>query len=219
MKNFNYQFFLQVAILLLSVSYLQAQADDNIIWASVSLKQNIKEKTTLALTPIFRLNDNISDYQNMSIDYSIRRKLGKGWSTQLLGRTWFVPNAKNRQFIWLDVAYNKKFEKIGLGSLVRYHYAVNFPEQSDDDFIRWKTTFSFLGLGRVTPFFAIEPWFRLDGVGKFQRIRYQPGVKIGITDRVAATMVYWREHSFNLDGDNINFNMYVINLSYLLPDR
>ena len=113
----------------------------------------------------------------MSVDLSVRRKIFKNWSLQLLTRTWFIPNDQNRQFLWLDVIFDKKFENIQISSNVRYHLVVDINDRPDGDFIRWKTAVTLLSLGKIKPLIAIEPWWQLDCINGFRRIRYEPGIR------------------------------------------
>ncbi len=202
-----------ILIVIVHTTLSTAQTDDNIIWASIKVQKNIDQKTTIAVAPIFRFNEDISNYQNSSIDISAKRKLNKSWSFQILARTWFVPNSKKRQFLWFDLGYNKKFEKFNIGSSLRMHYALDVYDNPDADFIRWKTTFSVLKLGKIKPFIAIEPWLRLNKANNIQRFRIEPGFKYKFNEQIDLLTMYRREASVNLDPE-INVNMYVITLSY-----
>lgn len=197
-------------------SNLQAQTNDNILWASFKVQQNITPKTSLTIRPIIRFNENLTNYQNMSIDISAKRKFGKGWSMQLLSRTWFIPEQKNREFLWVDLAYEKPFKNISAGTSLRYHYALDINDRKDPDYIRWKTTVTFLKWGKVKPFLSIEPWFRLNGIETFQRIRYEPGLNYKFTKQLSLNMTYRREESLHLSPKK-NLNMYLVTLSYTIP--
>lgn len=202
-----------------SSSNVHAQTNDNIIWASMKMQANLGDKTTFAIAPIFRLNDDISDYQNMSIDISLKHKLSKNWSVQLLERTWFIPNGTNRQFLWLDVIYGKGFGNIHLSSGLRYHYAFDIKENIDGDFIRWKTIFSLLNFGKIKPFFGIEPWFQTDGkIGDFRNIRYILGFNYKLSDQLGLMLKYWRQETMNIEPLR-NFNIYLVTLSYSLLNK
>lgn len=214
---------IKIKFLLFSLAFtcstiIQAQIDDHIIWATLKLQKQLNPKTSVAFTPIFRFNDDISNYQNMSIDVSAKRKVAKDWSVQLLARTWFVPDDQDRQFLWLDVIYGKKFKHIQIGSFVRYHFAFDIKDRTDADFIRWKTTFTLLSFGKFKPFVAIEPWWRLEGVNDFQRMRYEPGIKYDASKELSFSAVLRRETSVNLEPTT-KVNQYVLTAAYKLPAR
>ncbi len=210
--------FIRFVIVLLttavSIQGLLAQTHDNIIWASVKVQKNINDKTSVSIAPILRINEDITAYQNSSIDVALRQKIAKGWSVQVLSRTWFVPDADIRQFAWFDVAYAKKFEKWSIGSSLRMHYAIDINDNDDPDFLRWKTRAGWTTLGKWEPFVIIEPWLRLNSAWEMQRIRYEPGVTYKFDKSWAFTLIYRREETLNLDPER-NFNMYVVTLSYL----
>lgn len=195
-----------------------AQTKDNIVWASMKVKKKIDQQTSFAIAPFVRINENISSYQNMSIDISLKRKLGNRWFVQALSRTWFIPNAKGRQFLWLDIGWSKTGTKIGLDSAVRYHYALDIYEQNDPDFLRWKTVFTLFRMRKIKPFIAIEPWFRLNHLNQFQHIRYEPGIKWAIKQSLELLLMYRRQETINKKPE-VNFNMYIIGLGYSLPQK
>jgi len=208
--------YLILPLLLFFTTFLNAQVDDNIIWATLKVQKQLNPKTSVAFTPIFRFNEDISNYQNMSIDLSVKRKVAKDWSVQFLARTWFVPEDQDRQFLWLDIIYGKKFKNLQVGSNVRYHFAFDIKDRQDGDFIRWKTTLTLLSLGKFKPLIAIEPWWRLEGFNDFQRIRYEPGIRYDASKSLSFAAVFRREASLNLDPE-VAVNMYVLTAAYKLP--
>ncbi len=203
-------------LLLIPMIQVSGQTADNVLWAAFKLHKKLDPKTSVALTPIVRLNDDLSDYQNFSIDLSIKRKIADNWSVQLLERTWFIPDAKIRQFLWFDIIFSKKLKDFNISSSLRLHYALDLYDNKDGDFIRWKTTLKLLSLGKFQPFVSIEPWFGFNGANEFQRIRYEPGMTYKINDRFGLLAMYRREATMNLEPER-NFNMLVVTLSYLLP--
>lgn len=204
-----------VSILFTVQTIGHAQLTDRVMWNTLKFTKSIDSKTSFAVTPILRLNNEISEYQNTSLDLSIRRKVGKGWHIQLLTRKWWIPNAPDRQFLWLDVGYTKNYEKTKLASHVRYHYAIDLNGRPDNDFIRWKTKFTFPAIGKLKPHFAIEPWLRMNGFGNLQRMRYEPGLSYKTSDRTDLTLVYRFERSTNLDP-GFRIDMVVLELQYKL---
>lgn len=213
-KLFMLKQIIVIAILFFS-SYTIAQIDDNILWSKFGISKTINEKTTVSLAPIVRYNDDISNYQNWSLDYSATYKFAKNWSAKLTGRTWFIPNGTNRQFIWPQIAYGKSLEKIKISTYLRYHLALDIKDNVDPDFIRWSLNFTFLKLGKFEPSLGIEPWLRLNTFNKIQRVRYQPGLKYTFSDTVNMSLTLWNEQNTTLANDQ-DFNIWVLALNYKL---
>ena len=192
---------------------VEAQINDNIIWASVKTTKTLSAKTSLYFAPILRLNNDITSYQNSSIDFAINYKLSSNWHLQLLSRTWFIPDEPGRQFAWLDVGYRTPIGKYNLSSHARLHLALDINERDDPDYLRWKTTFYFPKWKNLTPHLAIEPWLRINDNMQLQRMRYEPGIIIGLKNNLRLNLVYRREDSVNLLPYR-RFNMFVITMIF-----
>ena len=206
MKNIK-KHLLTITLFCITSTFAQ---NDNILWSSVQLQTKASDKLTLNFKPIFRFDDAISDFQNASIDIFANYKIGKGWSAQLSSRTWFIPNAKPRQFIWPDIAYGFTKGIIKIDNRLRYHLALDINDRKDPDFLRWSLRFMY-NKGKIKPFFGIEPWFRLNGVEQWQRIRYMPGVNWKLNDTYSLSFTYWKEDSINLKP-KISNNIWLVNL-------
>jgi len=176
-----------------------SQTNDNLIWASFKLHKDVTEKTNVHIEPHFRFNNDISSYQNMSIQAAVKQKLGKGWSAQVLARTWFVPEQTFRQFLWFDLGYGKSIDKFKIGSSLRWHHAFDIKDRVDGDFMRWKTTLSYSPFPKLRTFFAYEPWWQLNKVNEWQRVRYEPGIAYKFADQWEAVFIWRREESANLE--------------------
>ncbi len=175
--------------------------------------KSIDEHYSIALKPIVRHKNDISDYNNSSIDLSLRRKIGKGWHLQGLTRYWFIPDNTDRFFLWFDIGYSKPVGKSKLSTALRYHHAFDIKDRIDPDFVRLNTTWSFPSMGKITPIFSIEPFLRVDTLGKVTRMRYEPGIKWKITDKVVFTGKYRIEKNTN---PSRNLNVAVVNLGITL---
>jgi len=201
----------------LSVSNALGQDPDNIAWSSLSFTKALDEKNSVAFKPIIRHNENITQYQNFSLDASYKRVLGKGWHAQFITRYWFIPDNTDRYFIWFDVGYGKKINNSKLGSHVRFHNAIDIKDRIDADFLRWKTKWTLPPMGKFTLEISLEPWYRLDAKKQLNvsngwvRMRYEPGVNYKINDHWTFQAVYRRE---NNKGDAREFNAGVFNLGY-----
>ena len=212
-KNYKY-FFL---ILLFCPIFVGAQTDDNILWTKLSVQKAVGQRTTLFVAPIVRFDQDFSEYQNFSLDYTARYRLTDNFSVQLTGRTWFLPNGTHRQFIWPDLLFKKEFKSWRVNSLLRWHYAVDIKEVADADFIRWKTTLTYLNLGIIQLNVGVEPWLRLNSVGALQRVRYSAGVIFKFSKRNNISLHWWREKSINLKPQR-NDNIFVLTLSHTLKN-
>ena len=200
---------LSILLFFLISSSMIAQVD-NVNWSSIQLQTKFSDKVTFNVKPIFRFNQDISNFQNASIDIYAKYSLGKGWSTQLTSRTWFIPDQKNRQFIWPDLAYSFSKGNFKIDNRIRYHLALDINDREDPDFIRHIVLLTYTK-GKLKPFIGVEPWFRLNGVNQWQRVRYIPGMSYKINDTYAVSLTYWKEESINLDPF-ISTNIWLFNL-------
>lgn len=207
---------LLIAVFFISISFfsdLKSQTQDNIIWSSLQAIGNLDSKTSYAFKPIFRFNENVSGYQNMSIDISMRRKWGSGFYTQLVSRTWFIPSESERQFVWIDMGYSKNISKLNVTSFVRWHKALDINERIDPDFLRWNNKFTYPISNKIKLSIVIEPWLRLNGFEEFQRIRYESIIGFALSDKVNLSLGYRRE-IFLGQTSGLKFNHFLPNLAY-----
>jgi len=188
---------------------------DNQSWSSVRFRSNIDEKTRIDLRPIVRHINDFSTYQNSSIDIVLRRKFGKGWYGQFLARHWFEPNAPNRQFVWGDLGYVYKNSNISFTNRLRLHVALDLNDITQGDFIRYQSSLTPTVSWKAKPFFAIEPWYQLNGLNKLSRIRYETGLNIPFLKDYNFTFMYRRQDSLNRDPSSSQ-NQFVMTLTYTL---
>lgn len=204
----------QIKILLflvfLSHSTVFFGQNDHINWSSFQLQKKLSEKTTVNVKPIFRFNEDMSNFEDMSVDVFASYKLGKGWTAQLASRTWFIPDQKPRQFIWPEVSYGFSKGSLKIDNRLRYHLALDINDRQDSDFLRWSIRFMY-NKGNIKPFLAFEPWLRLDGIEKIQRVRYMPGVSWKLNDTYSISFTYWKQESVNIEPKE-NTNFWLLNL-------
>lgn len=203
-------------LLWFAITPLLAQTDDNISWTSVKFGKQIDEYTNLSFRPIFRLEENLSKYQNTSVDFAIKRALSKEWSVQLLSRTWFIPERGNRQFIWTDISYVKRYKDWKLDNTLRMHYALDVHERDDPDFLRWKIKLFGPSLENLRLFLGFEPWWRFNGQNCIQRWRYEPGLKYNFSKRLDMTFTYRREVTQEIKSVE-KLNIYILTIGYSIP--
>ena len=207
-----------IKLFLLVFPLLSISQSDDILWASYHLQTPLTESITLNIKPTIRLNDALSSYENSSIDVFAKKKLDKGWSVQLFSRTWFNPDEKGRQFVWTDVAHGFALSKINIVNRLRFHWALDINDRMDPDFLRWHTKFSLKTNGSISPYIGIEPWYRLNSINEFRRIRFEPGLRWNISETYALDVQYRIQNEIS-QPDNLTVNQYVATLIYKLPAK
>ncbi len=209
---------LLIYVFSVSTQHLNAQVDDNIMWAAVKIQKNFNSKTSVTLAPILRLDDDISHYQNSSIDLSVKHKFAKNWYGQVLSRVWFIPENKYRKFFFFDLGYSQKISQFKISSYFRTHYALTIKDRKDADFLRWGTTLSLLTYKKIQPFIFLEPFFRLNGENEFQRLRYALGLKLKPSKQLGITVALRPQTSLNTEPD-VKVNHIILTLAYTIPDN
>ncbi len=188
---------------------------DNSLWSSFRIRHQLSEKTTIDFRPIFRFNDDISSYQNSSIDLVIHHKLPKGFFIRFLSRTWFLPNSPEGQFLWGDIGYQLKHEKFTYTSFMRMHLSLNTNDINPNDFIRYKGTIAPKVPWKFKPFITSGIWYQINGVNDFRRVRYEAGFSYPITKESNFAAIYRRQNSVGIDPSN-DQNHFVVTVTYNL---
>lgn len=198
-------------VLLLSTNKISAQAD-NTLWASVRLRIIPDDKSKIDIRPISRFHDSYSDYRNSSLDYTYSRKISSLVTLGLTGRTWFLDDGSNRQFIWPFISFGIKSGKSSIQTRFMKHWALDLDGVADRDFFRIKPSMSYPLSDKLTSQLAIEPWYQFDDENKFTRIRYEVGLGYKLTKHLTASALYRREN----DEISPDFDMMVTTLTYQL---
>lgn len=198
---------LLILISLSSICLGQGQ-DDNINWSFNKYSFAIDDKWKVDITPIIRLNQNFKNYQNSSIDYMVKRSIGHGLTLKVLGRSWFIPNEKLRQFIWFDVEH--KLPNFGLpiklSHRVRFHGALDINDRVDRDFLRYIVNINGdFKNSIIQPIFAVEPWWRLNGENYFERFRTEFGFSIKANKNLKFILFLRNEDLYDFDETYTNF--------------
>ena len=196
-------------LLILAFGDLGAQAD-NTLWATVRLRINPDDKSVIDLRPISRFHENYSDYRNTSIDYSYKRKVSSLVSVGILGRTWFLNDGSNRQFIWPSVHLHKKSGKSTLETRFMYHLALDIKEVPDADFFRTRPAINYPLSDKISSQIAFEAWWQFNDVDKFARTRYEFSLGYKISSHLSAGIMYRREE----DTIRPDFDMIVTTVTY-----
>ena len=173
--------------------------DDHINWSYNKYSFSLNDTWKMDITPIVRLNRNITNFQNASIDLTLKRGIGHGLSIAVHGRTWYMPNSTMRQFLWLDLAHQlpQLSFPIKLKHRLRLHYAFDISDRADGDFLRYVFHVSpDLKNNLVQPFFAIEPWYQFNGYNGFQRVRWEYGFNVNASKNLKL-IVFMRQEDFH----------------------
>lgn len=192
----------------ISISGYSQGQDDHINWSFNKYSFSLNDTWKMDLTPIFRLNNNFTNFQNASIDYTLKRGLAHGLSTAVIGRTWFIPNEKIRQFLWFDLAH--QIPDLGIPLKIkhrlRFHWALDINDRVDGDFLRYILHFSpQLNNKIIQPFVAIEPWFHFNGFNEFQRIRWEYGFNFKASKNLTLIAFMRQEDWYNMAEVYTNF--------------
>ncbi len=208
------------SLVLILVSTISSYGQsDNVLWASVQLRKKFSPDWSLQVQPIIRYDQDISSYQNASLDVSLRRNLGAGWHVQLLGRTWAMPNRSDRQFLWLDVGHSAVIPslKLAINNRVRFHQAFDIGGFTDLDYIRYIIQLVPTNSWKLKPTLAFEPWFILNDVDIYRVARIEPGLRYKFNDTFGLTTIWRREIDTNSETDvKITRNLWVVALVYNL---
>ena len=202
----RYQIWPIMVIVLLLFPLTSLSQTDNVLWSSVQFQTKLSETLTLNVKPIVRFNEDIGDYQNTSLDISVKKTFNKGWSAQVLERTWFLPDARPRQFLWADIGHSSRIKKLKIDNRLRWHWALDINDRMDPDYFRLFHRVNFFTDKKFIPYFGFESWFRVNGENQFQRIRIEPGFKWNFAKNYQLDLQYRRENWFNLDSaPKLNF--------------
>jgi len=211
MKNI-FSFFL--AFLFLS-SEINAQIDWG-SWTSFQLNYKAGDKVVLKAQPIWRQQSNLSDYANSSIDFILSYKINSRWGFNLLNRHWFIPDANDRQFWFIDLDYKIPIsDKIIWTNKLRAHIAVDW-SQEDADFLRYNPQLVFPLGKKVTPFIGGELFYRLNKKNVLAGGRYKLGAHTAISNKVKLTTQYWLQIKHNKENPIGESHFIVVNLAYTL---
>lgn len=167
-------------------------------WTSFSLNMQLNEKLTLKARPIVRHIDNISTFDNSSIDISMHYRFNKNWTAMILERHFFIPDGPDREFLFFDVVHKTGIsEKLKLSNRLRYHFALDL-SRLDPDFIRYQPTLSYMTGKSLTPFVAIDAWLRLTGgPNEWSGSRYILGANYNFTNRLGLNTQFWIQDGYN----------------------
>lgn len=204
----NWFFFL----LLLGSSFLgsaQVVDIDNVLWGATQIRKQISDDWSFQFQPIIRYNNDISSYQNFSLDFSVRRKISDHWFGQVVSRTWLVPDVRDRQFLWIDIGTSAKLPalKLSMTNRLRWHHAFDFNDRKDPNYLRYLVQVLPITDWKLKPSFAMEYWLQLGDLTQTIQGRIIPGLRYSFNNKLGITL-NWMIQYVDLDGLSTRQNLW-----------
>jgi len=197
-RFYTVAFVVGISFLIYQPARLHAQGD-LVSWNSIQLRSKTYQGYSFTFRPIVRHNNNLSQYFNTSVEFSIAKSMNKGFRVQYLYRYWYMGENPNRVFWWFDLSHSfSAGPKLSISNRVRWHIAMDYLSE-DPNFIRYLPTASMRLSDRLSLVAGWELWLQLDGVNSLRRIRPQAGFKYRFTDRLSLNFIYWHERSIGID--------------------
>jgi len=202
----HFPFFL-FFIVFFSNTNLSAQENDQQLWAMMIISKNLGSKYFTSVTLINRINDNISRYSDISVDWRIRRKIKNGWSAQIAFRHWTFTERKPVYFFWYDLINVQKQENFRWVNLLRIHHGLDWVGKEQADFLRWRNHyFQNIKNSKLVPFLGYDLWFRFNNRNAFQNLWLEADVEYK-QDKIKYKLFYRRISVFK---DQPGWKKYVI---------
>jgi len=191
---------------------------EDILWSSLAFSKKFSDKWSAQVKPTVRHNNEISNYQNASVDLSVKRGIGKGWAVQFLTRVWFIPDGNDRLFLWTDLSYKTSIPSVSLSinQRLRYHLAVDTGPNTDLDYFRYIVDLAPATSWKLKPTLSYEQWFILNDVERFRLSRLQLGFLYSISDRISFKGQLWRQLERQVDSSTFFQNLWQATLNYRL---
>jgi len=189
---------------------------DHHSWNYAKFSFKINDKWSMNITPTYRFHKDLTEFQDVFVDYQINRKLYPGLIGGIMGRTFAIPGQKPRQFIWYILKYSMPdlIPGVNIGHMLRFHNGVDINEREDADFLRYKLTVSIPTLNkRINPFAVVEPFYQFNGVNKFDRWRYEIGSSIKANSDLKF-FGFLRIEDFTEHVTDVNFYIWMVGFQY-----
>jgi len=184
---------------------VSAQSQD-ILWAVQNAIIPFSDQWSVQVKPIIRMDEGYTELLNASVDLSLHYKASKRWSFMILNRTFHIPDAGIRNFIFLDAkfTYSEKGFPFAYRSYLRYHLAFDIHDRMDPNFLRINNDFRPNLKSKIIPLVGIEPFFQLDGVNNINRVRYKVGFVWKFRPNANFNVQYWQEQFYNISPSRLN---------------
>ncbi|MFK7776031.1 MAG: DUF2490 domain-containing protein [Saprospiraceae bacterium] len=190
---------------------------DWVSWSSVQLNYKANDRFIIKLKPIWRQKNDLSEYDNSSIDVILSYKINKQWSVDVNNRHWFLPNdGDDREFWFFDLNHKISLSpKFVFSNKLRYHLGVDW-NREDTDFLRWLSKISWSTGKKINPFIGWDFFYRFPENNVFARLRYKIGAAATLSNRTKLTVEYWRQFSLTDKFNEPEANFLVVNFAYNL---
>jgi len=186
-------------------------------WSSVQLNYKANDKITMIAKPIIRHFDDLSKYNNTSIDLIISYKLPNNLKVSVLNRHWWEKHRPDREFWFFDLKHSLPLNsQLTFSNQLRYHLAVNWGGLKEPDFIRYAPSISYKTNFKLTASFTPEFFYRTNGINVLSGGRYILGFNYPLSDRLKLTAQYWRHIEHNDESPFLEANFLILNLGYNL---
>jgi len=208
------KFYLIFFVSQLLISFLYGQEEDFQSWNMVAFSKKINTKYTSSLTTIYRINNNVSDFNDISFDWRLNRKIKKGFSAQIVFRNWVFVEKEPVYFFWYDLVYVQKKSNYKWVNLLRFHHGLDWVGKQQADFIRMRNHF-FYDIGKknkITPFLGYDIWYRLNGNTRFQAIWLEAGAEYNI--KKLKFRINFRRIGYFNNGPGLRRNIIVTGIFY-----
>lgn len=173
-------------------SKVLAQSEDFQSWTMLVASKKFNSKTTSSLATIFRFDEKVSAFNDISFDWKIKRKLKYGLSAQFSFRNWTFEQRTPVYFFWYDLFYVQNKTKYKWVSIFRGHHGLDWVDREQADFIRWRNFYYHkFSKGKLLPYVGYDLWYRLNDFNAFQIIWLESGFQYKI-DKAILQLGYRR---------------------------
>ncbi len=211
---FRKKFYSVFFIFHLMITFLYGQEEDFQSWNMIAISKKIKTKYTSSLTTIYRINNNVTSFNDVSFDWRLNRKIKNGLSAQIVFRNWVFIKKKPVYFFWYDIVYVHKKPNYKWVNLLRLHHGLDWVGKRQADFLRMRNHF-FYDIGtknKITPFIGYDLWYRFNENNRFQSIWLEAGAEYQIK-KFKFRLNYRRIGYFD-DGPGLRRNIIVSGIFY-----
>lgn len=189
-------------MMIFSVVQYGQGVDDHRNWSFNRFSFEIDDNYKLHITPIARVNNNLTTFASASIDIGINRPIGQGFTLGVVARSWYFPGRKLRQFIWLDLVH--QIPDLGIPFSIkqrlRFHGGLDIYDWVDGDFLRYHIgAIGTFKNSKIQPFFGIEPFFRLNELNYVERFRIEYGFHVKANKNLKFIAIMWQQQMYDFD--------------------
>ncbi len=198
---------------------IYGQAEDFQSWNMISINKKLNTKYTTSLTAIYRINDKVTRFNDISFDWRLNRKIKNGFSTQIVFRNWVFTQKDPVYFLWYDLVYVNKKPKYKWVNLLRIHHGLDWVGKEQSDFIRMRNHFYYNldKSNKLTTFIGYDLWYKLNKEYIFQSIWLEAGLEY-IINKLKFRLNYRRIGYFK-DRPGLRRNIIVTGIFYNIGDN